>query len=256
MTSNSAEPTWIEAVNPLVKITAVLSLGISVMIFPSLWFGVAVLVGLFVVAGAAGLIAPFSKLMLSFGIPITVMLLFIQGGYSGRNQTVLAQIGFFTLGLEGTLYAMRIVLTVLVFLGSFFIMNRTTAPSRLVGALTSTGMSPKAGYLILSSLNVVPQMQRRLGVIREAQEARGLSVTGGPLSRMKAYVPLLGPVVMSSLTDAQERGMTLETRGFGLKGVKRTSYVEVPFRRVDALACLGFVLVLVAVAIITFMWGR
>ena len=39
--------------------------------------------------------------------------------------------------------------------------------------------------------------------------------------------PLLGPVVMSSLTDAQERGMTLETRGFGIKGVKLTTYVEV-----------------------------
>ena len=62
MTSNSAEPTWIEAVNPLVKITAVLSLGISVMIFPSLWFGVAVLVGLFITLQAY--VHPFTQMVI------------------------------------------------------------------------------------------------------------------------------------------------------------------------------------------------
>ena len=79
----------------------------------------------------------------------------------------------------------------------------------------------------MASLNVVPQMQRRMAVIQEAQEARGVETGGTIFARVKAYIPLLGPVVMSSLTDAQERGMTLETRGFGMKGVKQTSYVEV-----------------------------
>ena len=168
----------IERLNPLDKLAAVLCLGISVMVFPSLWFGVAILASLFIVSAVARLARPFATLMLSFGVPITIMLVFIQGGFSERNKTALAQIGPLTLGLEGTLYALRIILTVLVFLGSFYIMNKTTAPSKLVAALSSTGMPAKAGYLILSSLNVVPQMQRRMGIIQEAQAARGLS-TGG-----------------------------------------------------------------------------
>ena len=121
------------------------------------------------------------------------------------------------------LYAAKVVVSLLVFLGSFYIMNKTTYVGAMVSALTSGGLSAKVGYLVLASLNVVPQMQRRMAVIQEAQSARGLDASGGVIARIKAYIPLLGPVVMSSLTDAQERGMTLETRGFGITGVKQTS---------------------------------
>lgn len=71
---------------------------------------------------------------------------------------------------------------------------------------------------------------------------------GGIIARVKAYIPLLGPVVMSSLTDAQERGMTLETRGFGITGVKQTSYVEVTKSTADKV--LKFILILFFAAVI------
>ena len=40
-------------------------------------------------------------------------------------------------------------------------------------------------------------------------------------------MPLIGPLVMSSLMSVQERGMTLETRGFGTSNKKVTSFTEV-----------------------------
>ena len=53
---------------------------------------------------------------------------------------------------------------------------------------------------------------------------------------------------MSSLTDAQERGMTLETRGFGIKDVKHTNYVEIVKKKSDKvvkyLLVLFFIIVL------------
>lgn len=191
--------------------------------------------------------------MLGFGIPITVMLMFIQGFYSPKNKTMIADFGFASLGLEGVLYALKIVSTLLVFLGSFYIMNKTTYTGKLVAALTETGLPPKVGYLILASLNVVPQMQRRMSVIQEAQNARGVETGGGVISRVKAYIPLLGPVVMSSLTDAQERGMTLETRGFGIKGVKQTSYVEVTKSKLDKVLRSLLIVFFVSVLLITVL---
>lgn len=228
-TTNTFVPknTAIEKLHPMTKILAIFSLGIGTLIFPNSWLGLAVIIGLFFVAAAAKLFKPFAKMMFGFGIPITVMLIFIQGFYSTKNKTFILDCGFAKLGLEGTLYALKIVTTLLVFLGTFYIMNKTTYTGKLVAALTESGLPPKAGYLVLASLNVVPQMQRRMSVIQEAQSARGVETGGGLIARMKAYIPLLGPVVMSSLTDAQERGMTLETRGFGIKGVKQTTYVEV-----------------------------
>jgi energy-coupling factor transport system permease protein len=70
---------------------------------------------------------------------------------------------------------------------------------------------------------------------------------------------------MSSLTDAQERGMTLETRGFGISGTRQTSYVQVRVRTCDRLAdalLISFFILVAGVSIlqytgvlmITFPW--
>ncbi|MBS7008105.1 energy-coupling factor transporter transmembrane component T [Anaerostipes sp.] len=233
--SNTFVPkdTMIERLNPMTKILAVFSLGIGTLIFPYLWLGPVVIAGLFAAAFAGRILKEFAKIMFGFGIPITFMLMFIQGCYYPGNVTYIADLGFAQVGLEGVRYAMKIISTLLVFLGTFYIMNKTTYSGKLVAALTKSGLPPKAGYLVLASLNVVPQMQKRMAVIQEAQEARGVETGGNLAARVKAYIPLLGPVVMSSLTDAQERGMTLETRGFGIEGVKQTTYVEADKTRTD-----------------------
>lgn len=163
------------------------------------------------------------------------MLLFIQGLYSPKNSIIIADLGFAQVGLEGTLYALKISSTLLVFLCTFYIFMQTTKNSETVAALTQSGLNMKIGYLILASLNVVPQMQRKVKIIQEAQESRGVEVTGNFVQRAKAFFPLIGPVVLSSLTDAQERGMTLETRGFSINGVKPTSFIEIKHSNADPL---------------------
>ena len=175
-TSNTfiSKHTVIEELNPMTKIFAVFSLGLGSLIFTRdhglVWPSV---IGLFVTACLAGILKEFAKIMFGFGVPVTVMLLFIQGCYHPGNVTVIADLGFAKVGLEGVLYALKIISTLLVFLGAFYIMNKTTYPGKLVAALTKSGLPPKAGYLVLASLNVVPQtMQRRMAVIQEAQEAR------------------------------------------------------------------------------------
>lgn len=243
----------IDRMNPMVKIWAIFCLGFSAMIFPSPVMGYIIVAVLFAAAGIAKLLPRFSKFMVMFAIPIFIMLMFIQGLYSPKNVTVIADFGFAQLGLEGVLYALKIIGTLLTFLGAFYLMTTTTYTGKLVAAMTASGMNSKIGYLILASLNVVPQMQRRMSIIQEAQKARGVETGGKLLDRFKAFIPLLGPVVMSSLTDAQERGMTLETRGFGIKGVKQTTYVEAPYTKVDKIIkfCLiGFFLIVAAVSIL------
>lgn len=243
--------TVIGKLNPITKIAAVFALGLSALAWPDFMLGLILVVLLLVVSFLAHIQRDFAKIMFGFGIPVTVMLMFIQGLYSPKNRTALLDFGFAQLGLEGVLYAAKVVVSLLVFLGSFYIMNKTTYVGAMVSALTSVGLSAKVGYLVLASLNVVPQMQRRMAVIQEAQSARGLDASGGVIARIKAYIPLLGPVVMSSLTDAQERGMTLETRGFGITGVKQTSYVKVSWNAADKVLNWIFVLFLIAVVAVS-----
>lgn len=81
--------TAIEALNPMTKILAIFSLGLGSLIFPNSWLGIVIIIGLFFVAAMAKMLVPFAKMIFGFGIPITVMLMFIQGCYSPKNETVI-----------------------------------------------------------------------------------------------------------------------------------------------------------------------
>ncbi|MDR2110152.1 MAG: energy-coupling factor transporter transmembrane protein EcfT [Spirochaetaceae bacterium] len=244
----------IDRLHPMVKIYGVLCLGIGAAVFPGFVLAYILVVFLFFIGAKAKLLKKFAKFVLGFAVPILVMLMFIQGLYSPKNVTVIADFGFAKLGLEGVLYALKIVGTLLVFLGGFFLMTTTTYPGKLVTALQNAGMNPRGGYLILASLNVVPQIQRRIVIIQEAQTARGVEVDGSLRIRAKAFLPIIGPVVMSSLVDVQERGMTLETRGFGVKGVKPSSYVELTITPAEKKAKAALVTFLALCVLTAIAW--
>ena len=77
--------------------------------------------------------------------------------------------------------------------------------------------------MVLSAVQMVPRMQARAGSILQAQQARGLPIAGSFVRRMRALVPLIGPVVLGSLVDVRERTFALEARGFGARP-GRTAY--------------------------------
>jgi energy-coupling factor transport system permease protein len=64
----------------------------------------------------------------------------------------------------------------------------------------------------------VPALVERAGVIGESQRARGLDTEGGIPSRVRGLLPLIGPVILGSLTDVEERSLALESRAFSRPG--------------------------------------
>ena len=110
--------TVIGKLNPITKIAAVFALGLSALAWPDFTLGLILVVLLLVVSFLAHIQRDFAKIMFGFGIPVTVMLMFIQGLYSPKNRTALLDFGFAQLGLEGVLYAAKVVVSLLVFLGS------------------------------------------------------------------------------------------------------------------------------------------
>jgi energy-coupling factor transport system permease protein len=74
--------------------------------------------------------------------------------------------------------------------------------------------------VLLSVFQIVPQMISTVGTITDAQRSRGMETEGKLSVRIKAFLPLIGPVVLSSLIQTKERAMALEVRGFNAKGKK------------------------------------
>jgi energy-coupling factor transport system permease protein len=79
-------------------------------------------------------------------------------------------------------------------------------------------LSPRFAFVALATLEAVPAMVERAGVIQAAQRARGLDTEGSIRARLRGVLPLVGPVVLSSLTEVEERSLALEVRAFGRPG--------------------------------------
>ena len=96
----------------------------------------------------------------------------------------------------------------------------TTKPSDLIESLVRRGLSPRLGYVLGSVLQIIPEMVGTMETITDAQRSRGMETEGKLLVRIKAFIPLIGPLVMNSLVSTRERSMALEVRAFNSKSKK------------------------------------
>ena len=78
--------------------------------------------------------------------------------------------------------------------------------------LEKSGFSPRFGYIINSVFQILPQMLAARDVIADAQRSRGMETEGNMLVRIKAFLPLISPVVMSSLINTRTCDCTGGTR--------------------------------------------
>lgn len=165
---------------------------------------------------------------------IIFIVLIIQGLFNSHNQTPLLEIGGITFYKEGMLIALGVGLNVSHLLLSFSLLILTTKPSDLVEALVRKGLSPRIGYVLSSVFQIIPQMSASMATITDAQRARGMETEGKLLVRLKAFLPLIGPVVMNALIGTRERAIALEVRGFN-SHEKKSFLNEVKPMKVDYL---------------------
>ena len=84
--------------------------------------------------------------------------------------------------------------------------------------LERRGVSPRLAFVANASVQTVPAMAERAQAIVAAQRARGLDTEGSVWRRMRGIVPIVGPVVLGSIAEVEERSMTLEARAFTRPG--------------------------------------
>jgi cobalt/nickel transport system permease protein/energy-coupling factor transport system permease protein len=120
-------------------------------------------------------------------------------------------------------------------------------PVKSITAARETAGLPRSGsYVVLSAIQMIPEMRARSTAIMDAQKTRGVETEGGVLVRARAFIPTLGPLVLSSLTETEERVITLESRAFTAK-VRGTRLHPVIKSRRDLVIQLATLAVVTAV---------
>lgn len=239
---------FLTRLHPFAKLVYILA-AISVpLIGGALWmFGLFLLISLSLLTSGGILKKVFPLIAFSFTILITIFL--IHGLFNKENATLLFQIGGLYFYREGLLYACRIGLNILNMLLAFAAFVLTTKPADLVDDLEQAGFSPRFGYMITSVFQIIPQMMGTMNTILDAQRSRGMETEGSLFTRAKAFIPLISPVVSSSLINTRERAIALEVRGFGSKN-KKTFLKEHRFLGSDK----GFMLIMTLLIAASAVW--
>ncbi|MBB4823562.1 energy-coupling factor transport system permease protein [Sporosarcina luteola] len=192
----------------------------------------------------AGKVARFILPIISVSFVLLASILIVQGFFHPDRATVLWEIGPITLYKEGFSIAFLILLRVLNMVCAFGVLILTTKPDELVETLIQKGLSPRFGYVLLSVLQIVPQMMTLTGKIMDSQRARGLETEGSLWVRIKSFIPLLGPVILRSLAETRERSIALEVRGFNATGKRTRLHRIQPYKYGFALKALLAVVLL------------
>lgn len=230
----------IEKLNPITKLLYVITVIAVSTIIPAPHLNLACLL-----ASVALLIIGrvFWRLIPLIGINITVLIsiIIIQGLFMAGNKTLWFQMGPLRFYREGLTYAMVLCLRVLNILCAFAILLLTTKPSDLIESLVEKGLSPKLGYLLCAVLQIIPQLIATMERVMDSQRSRGLEIEGNMAVRIKAYLPLVLPVVLSSLINIKEQSMALEVRGFS-SDVKKNFLNQHPSPFYETLIQIGLLI--------------
>ena len=201
-------------------------------------------------AMATGIIKEFNKVFSKI-LFLCVLIVVIQA-LLVKSATILWTVsvfGWFNLNVyeESLQYALFLSFTIMCMGGILTWFFRSTDNKELVRACEKSGMNPKAAYVLLSTLQMIEVLQKSSKTIMSAQQARGVETEGNVFVRSKAFIPSMIPLILGAITSTEERVLTLESKGFLVKGEKTRMFDVLPNGH-EKLA-LGITIVFAALAI-------
>ena len=174
-----------------------------------------------------------------------------------ESRTLLFTIaGRYTVTLQQLFYHLNMSMKVLCVVPVALLFIACTDPSEFAASLASIGVSYRVGYSVSLALRYIPDVQREYHNISQAQQARGIDLSGKDkfFTRLKNSIAILLPLVLSSLNRIETVSNAMELRGFG-KNKKRTWYVQRKMKKADWMTLGLVVLILLLDFVITFWDG-
>jgi energy-coupling factor transport system permease protein len=184
-------------------------------------------------AAVAGVLRQLVRVSILLTLPIAISVVLVSA-LTRAGTTVLFVLGPFDVTAEGVDFAGQTLVRLFVISTAIGLFGLATDPRSFVFDLERRGLSPRFAFVAVATIEAVPSMVSRAGVIAAAQRSRGLDTEGSVLARLRGVLPLVGPVLLSSLTEVEERSLALEVRAFSRPGHRNLLWWP-PDRRAERL---------------------
>lgn len=234
---------------PTTKFWMLLFMFVTIALVPGYKYQYAILPLVLVLALMNGVIKQVTINFLRTTFILCVVIFLMQGIFY-PGETIFLSLGPVEIYQEGIMVSLALTSKIIAISSLIILLFATTKVKDIVFSLEKMGLSPKATYVVLSTLQIIPALSAKSVTIMEAQSSRGMETEGNILVRLKTLLPVFTPLVLSSLEATEERVLTLEARAFS-STAKRTQIYTISKRPID------YILVVISiVAIISFFTLR
>jgi len=151
-------------------------------------------------------------------------------------------------------YSLGMTLRFLVLVESFSVFFLTTSPDHLSLALEQTHVPYEFTFAFTTAVRFVPVLAEEAQTIMDAQKARGLELERGNfLKRVRNYIPILIPLIVSAIRRSLELAEAMESRAWGITS-KRTNFYVLKIKFGDVvLLVLSIVLLVLGIYVRYFV---
>lgn len=238
---------------PLTKLYLALALIISAFIIPSHIYDYSMIIICGIIVSFENKLKIYSKriflsLFWLFTAIFIIQSLFIPAG------EVWLKFGFISVYKEGVMKAIGLTSKLTAIVSALTMLTLITPVKDFTLALEKKGLNPKAAFILMLTLQTIPEMKKQADVIMDSQKARGIETEGNVFVRAKALIPIFIPLVLSSIANTEERAITLEARGFSV-GEKRTILYDIKETKNDKIMKVILAIFIVLSIVWRILWA-
>ena len=237
---------------PLTKFYLVLTLIISGFIIPYNIYGYLLFIICGIFAFLYGKLGSYVKRAF-LSLFLLTLVIFLAQSLLFVSEEIFAKIWIFIIYKKGLFKAIAVTSKLWAIVTPITLLILITPVRDFITALEKKGINPKMAFILLLTLQMIPEMGKQAGVILDSQRSRGVETEGNIFVRAKALLPVFVPLVLSSILNTEERAITLEARGFSI-GEKRTILHDIEETKNDKIMKIMLVIFIVLCIVWRVLW--
>ena len=224
---------FLHHLNPLTKLTLTFAIILSSFISPWYWTALALIFVVVIPLSFVGKVQrEYFWTAVRLLVPVAGFIFVMQALFLPLGTREIFRWWIFHPTYESLAQGFLTAIRIFAMVSAFILFLLSTHPSELMSDLTRRGLPGQFAYVIVSTLQIIPQMQAKAQTIIAAQRSRGLDTEGSYTKRIGALIPLVGPLVFGSLVEVEERAIAIEARGF--TSTRRKTFLrEIPDTALD-----------------------
>ncbi len=204
---------WFKDLNPLSKLNILLVLSFISLVAQNMIFSLCLCIGYYLLAAYIGEFKYFNGIYTKVVATILLFLIVLRQ-LTVHGDTVLFSIFGWKWTLEALLVALKLSGILLGFSGAVILFYAATPMRDLMYVLEQKGVPHTTSYIILASFTTITDLNSTVKTIFESQKARGIEVEGNLITRIKAFFPILSPLLLGAMSAAEEKSISMDARAF------------------------------------------